>query len=539
MLGKKNNHFIHENGFNCTISNLRSQNFLTLRKKKILKKNLRAIQNNKQLFFNMDLFSELPQFFHEQYSHLKPYEKIDFFSQIIITSKEQIYISFAIYQIRNLLENIPSKKELDNILSEKHLKVIILCLSQDYNENEFREKLIFEILKIIEYIIKLSPEHSTEIIENNFYLNSIINILSKYRNLLLWNQVLIIIGNLIQIKEWELLKKILQVIQLHQFLNNLLVERLSELIEMQCLSNIIWNYSLIFKYIPRDLLQNIFVHIKYGIEIICKLTKGCLSQSDFNEIINCLIYVFNNIEYEFYKNIILTTSLVKNLSGLININESIDKPHHIFILFNILFSKNKNFTAKLFSEEIIEKLNYYFEDCLNENIELPEEILIEFITLINYCCKEMNLRTIICQPNNLLSNLITFQSRITSNKVLKLLFKFFIELMECEKLDKDNIYIELIRIGLPEILFFHFDNIYNKNKILSNEKKDIVILILQQIIHLLIYVDLLFGEKNLIIEKFNYLGDFKQMLENLIIQENENSELIQISKEILITYYKS
>ena len=120
-----------------------------------------------------------------------------------------------------------------------------------------------------------------------------------------------------------------------------------------------------------------------------------------------------------------------------------------------------------------------------------------------------------------------------------MLFEFFIELMECEKLDKDNIYIELIRIGLPEILFFHFDNIYNKNKILSNEKKDIVILILQQIIHLLIYVDLLFGEKNLIIEKFNYLGDFKQMLENLIIQENENSELIQISKEILITYYKS
>ena len=55
----------------------------------------------------------------------------------------------------------------------------------------------------------------------------------------------------------------------------------------------------------------------------------------------------------------------------------------------------------------------------------------------------------------------------------------------------------------------------------------------------MIYVDLLFGEKNLIIEKFNYLGDFKQMLENLIIQENENSELIQISKEILITYYKS
>ena len=111
--------------------------------------------------------------------------------------------------------------------------------------------------------------------------------------------------------------------------------------------------------------------------------------------------------------------------------------------------------------------------------------------------------------------------------------------MKYEKLDRDNIYLEFIRFEYPERLFYQFDNIYNKNEILSNEIKELVIIILQQIVNLLIFTDQLFEEKNIIIERYYYLGDFKQMLENLLTKEEENSLLFKLSKEILITYFKS
>ena len=109
--------------------------------------------------------------------------------------------------------------------------------------------------------------------------------------------------------------------------------------------------------------------------------------------------------------------------------------------------------------------------------------------------------------------------------------------MKYEKLDRDNIFLEFIRFEHPERLFYQFDNIYNKNEIFSNEIKDLVIIILQQIVNLLIFTDQLFEEKNLIIERYNYLGDFKQMLESLLTNEEENSLLFKLSKEILITYF--
>ena len=146
---------------------------------------------------------------------------------------------------------------------------------------------------------------------------------------------------------------------------------------------------------------------------------------------------------------------------------------------------------------------------------------------------------IICEPNHLLTNLIGYQTNITSNQVLKYIHEFFLNLMKYEKLDRDNIYLEFIRFEYPERLFYQFDNIYNKNEILSNEIKELVIIILQQIVNLLIFTDQLFEEKNIIIERYYYLGDFKQMLENLLTKEEENSLLFKLSKEILITYFKS
>ena len=145
---------------------------------------------------------------------------------------------------------------------------------------------------------------------------------------------------------------------------------------------------------------------------------------------------------------------------------------------------------------------------------------------------------IICEPNDLLTNLIGYQSNITSNKVLKLLHEFFLNLMKYEKLDRDNIFLEFIRFEHPERLFYQFDNIYNKNELLTNETKELVIIILQEMVNLLIFTDQLFEEKNLIIERYNYLGDFKQMIENLLTKEDENSLLFKLSKEILITYFK-
>jgi len=528
-----------ENILNLNISNMRSQNFLTLRKKKISKKNFKSIQDNNSLFLIIEYFSSLPKKFHQQYEQLENKEKINFFFKLLLESKEAIYISYAIFQIRIILENLSSKNELNYIFTEKHFNIIFLFLSKEYNDNALKENLIFELLKIIEYSSRLSPEYLKIICENDSYLNCLINLLSKYKNLIIWSQTLLLIGNLIQIEEWELLQKIHQVIEFYKILNNLIVNHLSELIEFKCLSNIVWNYGFIFKYTPSEILQNIFEFVKKGIEILCKLSKICLSQSDFNEIITCINYICYKIEYNSYKNIILSTSLIKNLSDFININEHFEKIYSILVLFNVLYSKNENFIEDFITIDIIENIKVFFIELLNENISLSDEFLIEFISFINNCCTNINLRMIICEPNHLLTNLIGYQTNITSNQVLKYIHEFFLNLMKYEKLDRDNIYLEFIRFEYPERLFYQFDNIYNKNEILSNEIKELVIIILQQIVNLLIFTDQLFEEKNIIIERYYYLGDFKQMLENLLTKEEENSLLFKLSKEILITYFKS
>ena len=528
-----------ENILNLNISNMRSQNFLTLRKKKISKKNFKSIQDNNSLFLIIEYFSSLPKKFHKQYEQLENKEKINFFFKLLLESKEAIYISYAIFQIRIILENLSSKNELNYIFTEKHFNIIFLFLSKEYNDNALKENLIFELLKIIEYSSRLSPEYLKIICENDSYLNCLINLLSKYKNLIIWSQTLLLIGNLIQIEEWELLQKIHQVIEFYKILNNLIVNHLSELIEFKCLSNIVWNYGFIFKYTPSEILQNIFEFVKKGIEILCKLSKICLSQSDFNEIITCINYICYKIEYNSYKNIILSTSLIKNLSDFININEHFEKIYSILVLFNVLYSKNENFIEDFITIDIIENIKVFFIELLNENISLSDEFLIEFISFINNCCTNINLRMIICEPNHLLTNLIGYQTNITSNQVLKYIHEFFLNLMKYEKLDRDNIYLEFIRFEYPERLFYQFDNIYNKNEILSNEIKELVIIILQQIVNLLIFTDQLFEEKNIIIERYYYLGDFKQMLENLLTKEEENSLLFKLSKEILITYFKS
>ena len=528
-----------ENILNLNISNMRSQNFLTLRKKKISKKNFKSIQDNNSLFLIIEYFSSLPKKFHQQYEQLENKEKINFFFKLLLESKEAIYISYAIFQIRIILENLSSKNELNYIFTEKHFNIIFLFLSKEYNDNALKENLIFELLKIIEYSSRLSPEYLKIICENDSYLNCLINLLSKYKNLIIWSQTLLLIGNLIQIEEWELLQKIHQVIEFYKILNNLIVNHLSELIEFKCLSNIVWNYGFIFKYTPSEILQNIFEFVKKGIEILCKLSKICLSQSDFNEIITCINYICYKIEYNSYKNIILSTSLIKNLSDFININEHFEKIYSILVLFNVLYSKNENFSEDFITIDIIENIKVFFIEFLKENISLSDEFLIEFISFINNCCTNINLRMIICEPNHLLTNLIGYQTNITSNQVLKYIHEFFLNLMKYEKLDRDNIYLEFIRFEYPERLFYQFDNIYNKNEILSNEIKELVIIILQQIVNLLIFTDQLFEEKNIIIERYYYLGDFKQMLENLLTKEEENSLLFKLSKEILITYFKS
>ena len=528
-----------ENILNLNISNMRSQNFLTLRKKKISKKNFKSIQDNNSLFLIIDFFSSIPKNFHLQYEQLENKEKINFFFKLLLESKEAIYISYAIFQIRIILENLSSKNELNYIFTEKHFNIIFLFLSKEYNDNALKENVIFELLKIIEYSSRLSPEYLKIICENDSYLNCLINLLSKYKNLIIWSQTLLLIGNLIQIEEWELLQKIHQVIEFYKILNNLIVNHLSELIEFKCLSNIVWNYGFIFKYTPSEILQNIFEFVKKGIEILCKLSKICLSQSDFNEIITCINYICYKIEYNSYKNIILSTSLIKNLSDFININEHFEKIYSILVLFNVLYSKNENFIEDFITIDIIENIKVFFIEFLKENISLSDEFLIEFISFINNCCTNINLRMIICEPNHLLTNLIGYQTNITSNQVLKYIHEFFLNLMKYEKLDRDNIYLEFIRFEYPERLFYQFDNIYNKNEILSNEIKELVIIILQQIVNLLIFTDQLFEEKNIIIERYYYLGDFKQMLENLLTKEEENSLLFKLSKEILITYFKS
>ena len=538
MNGRKIKNF-NENSLNYNISNMRSQNFLTLRKKKISKKNFKSIQDNNSLFLIIEYFSSLPKKFHQQYEQLENKEKINFFFKLLLESKEAIYISYAIFQIRIILENLSSKNELNYIFTEKHFNIIFLFLSKEYNDNALKENLIFELLKIIEYSSRLSPEYLKIICENDSYLNCLINLLSKYKNLIIWSQTLLLIGNLIQIEEWELLQKIHQVIEFYKILNNLIVNHLSELIEFKCLSNIVWNYGFIFKYTPSEILQNIFEFVKKGIEILCKLSKICLSQSDFNEIITCINYICYKIEYNSYKNIILSTSLIKNLSDFININEHFEKIYSILVLFNVLYSKNENFIEDFITIDIIENIKVFFIELLNENISLSDEFLIEFISFINNCCTNINLRMIICEPNHLLTNLIGYQTNITSNQVLKYIHEFFLNLMKYEKLDRDNIYLEFIRFEYPERLFYQFDNIYNKNEILSNEIKELVIIILQQIVNLLIFTDQLFEEKNIIIERYYYLGDFKQMLENLLTKEEENSLLFKLSKEILITYFKS
>ena len=536
MNGRKIKNF-NENSLNYNISNMRSQNFLTLRKKKISKKNFKSILDNSSLFLIIDFFSSIPKNFHLQYEQLENKEKINFFIKLLQQSKEAIYISYAIYQIRNILESLSSKNELDYIFSEKHFNIIFIYLSKEYNDNALKENVIFELLKIIEYSSRLSPEYLKIICENDSYLNCLINFLSKSNNLIIWSQVLLLIGNLIQIQGWGLLQKIHQIIDLYKILNNLITSHLSELIEFKCLSNVVWNYGFIFKYTPSEILLSIFEFLKKGIEILCKLSKICLSQSDFIEIITCINYIFYKIEYKSYKNIILSTSLIKNLSDIININESNEKIYLILVLFNILFSKNENFIEEFITTDIIENIKMFFDDFIQENISFSDEFLIEFISFINNCCTNTNLRMIICEPNHLLTNLIGYQINITSNKVLKFIHEFFLNLMKYEKLDRDNIYLEFIRFEYPERLFYQFDNIYNKNEIFSNEIKDLVIIILQQIVNLLSFTDQLFEEKNLIIERYNYLGDFKQMLESLLTNEEENSLLFKLSKEILITYF--
>ena len=228
-----------ENILNLNISNMRSQNFLTLRKKKISKKNFKSIQDNNSLFLIIEYFSSLPKKFHQQYEQLENKEKINFFFKLLLESKEAIYISYAIFQIRIILENLSSKNELNYIFTEKHFNIIFLFLSKEYNDNALKENLIFELLKIIEYSSRLSPEYLKIICENDSYLNCLINLLSKYKNLIIWSQTLLLIGNLIQIEEWELLQKIHQVIEFYKILNNLIVNHLSELIEFKCLSNIV------------------------------------------------------------------------------------------------------------------------------------------------------------------------------------------------------------------------------------------------------------------------------------------------------------
>ena len=537
MNGRKIKIF-NENSLNYNISNMRSQNFLTLRKEKISKKNFKSIQDNNSLFLIIDFFSSIPNNFHQQYEQLENKEKINFFIKLLLQSKEAIYISFAVYQIRNILESLSSKNELNCIFSEKHFNIIFIYLSKEYTDNALKENLIFELLKIIEYSARLSPEYLKIICENDSYFNCLINLLSKYNNLIIWSQTLLLIGNLIQIQEWELLQKIHQLIDFYKIINNLIIYHLNELIEYKCLSNVVWNYGLIFKYSPNEILENIFESLKKGIEILCKLSKICLSQSDFKEIITSISYICYKIEYKSYKNIILSTSLIKNLSNMINIDDSLEKVYSILVLFNILHLKNENFIEEFITTDIIENIKIFYEDFLQKNISFSDEFLIEFISFINNCCTNINLRMIICEPNHLLTNLIGYQSNITSNKVLKLLHEFFLNLMKYEKLDRDNIFLEFIRFEHPERLFYQFDNIYNKNELLTNETKELVIIILQEMVNLLIFTDQLFEEKNLIIERYNYLGDFKQMIENLLTKEDENSLLFKLSKEILITYFK-
>lgn len=520
---------------NSSMRDARINSCYTLRRNKLCQKNFserysRYLQTTESSFMiKSEMFQSLPNEFIAKFQSGEKEVLIPQYTYFL-SSSDEIIVAYSVWNLRKLVKNF-TEENLEKYVQQQTFEAIIQCMLNAKNLS-----ILYEATSIIGKITKTSSKYALQLSNNEPALLGLLGLFSNQTNYTIRGQLLLILGNLIEENGTEVLQYINSQFPLYEVLNEYLSEKLEE-IPNNVKWIVIWNIGLLLDYTPEDKLSLLIPQILPSIQRICLLVRVCFNKEMFIDTLECVDLI---VMKAFTEDVIKIFSRVKIYSSIamqIKATKSAEVLYNLFDILNSIAYQASNSNGNIFQEicdsGVFSVIEGYLNDIIVRIESLPKQKypLIELIKFLENCILEhKKSRNIIIRKKNILKNLIAIIQSTSDRQIISDVLSLILTAQEKESFDKSKIYIELIRLSVPELL----KDIIQKNYA-NRQYKDVIVQCLEGIYNFLEYGSELIKTVNILLKLYNEIG-LKELLD-VVMMESNDDEVQNKIKNIYMNYY--
>lgn len=535
---------------NLNISDERIRTCYTLRKNKLIQKNfkqryesyIKQAECSLEINLSDEIINSFPKNFLENFKNFEEKDKIYQIFSILSTSNDFQHISFCVYVLRTISEKFTNSSEIESLIPFELINTIFRILTTTTNNMN----IIYEATTFLINITKHSSLYTVEFSKNKNYLNTFIQTFNLLSNIYIRGQILLLFGNIIQEGEWEALQNIMSSLPLCKILSDYLVTNL-ENIPNNIKWIIIWNIGLIIKYYPLPNFESFFLSLHPPIEKICLMIQTDINKLIFYESLDCLRILTNKVSQylsstsssqiiPLMNEIFSKVNFYKSIDSQITCSKSNDILYNIFnIMTNLSYISNDYLDLFCENNIYITIENFLQEILYKEKITNKKFAFIELLNFIYNSTLYLKTRKRIVRKNNIIKYLAQIAKGSSDKEIITNIFDIILSILDSNESDKNNNYIEMIRLEIPELLLIVLTDIITKESTLTSVNKEISENCLDGILKFLIYGNDLVKGTNILFFLYEKSG-LKDVLEKMSVQGE--GKIAQLCTEITEKYFK-
>lgn len=535
---------------NLNSSDERIRTCYTLRKNKLIQKNfkqryesyLKQAECSLEINLSDEIVNSLPKNFMENFKNLEKKDKIYQIFTILSTSNDFQHISFCLYFLRTISEKFSNSSEIESLIPFELINTIFRILTTAKTNNM---SIVYEAITFLINITKYSSLYTMELLKNKSYLNIFIQTFNLLSNIYIRGQIFLLLGNIIQEGEWDILQYIISSFPLCKILSDYLVSNL-ENIPNNIKWIIIWNIGLIIKYYPLPNFESFFLSLHLPIEKICLMIQTDINKLIFYESLECLRILTNKVSQYLssssssqiissMNDIFSKVNFYKSLDSQIACSKANDILYNIFnIMTNLSYISNDFLDTFCANNTFTTIENFLQEIIYKEKITNKKSAFIELLNFIYNSTLYLKTRKRVVRKNNIIKYLAQIAKESSDKEIINNIFEIILNILSSNESDKNNNYIEMIRLEVPELLLIVLTDTITKEGIFTGVNKEISENCLDGILKFLIYGNDLVKGTNILFFLYEKNG-LKDVLEKIAVQGG--GKIAQLCTEINIKYF--